>query len=263
VIEECPSPLVEATPGMREAMGQSAIRAARAAGYYNAGTVEFLVDQDRHYYFLEMNTRLQVEHPVTELVTGVDLVRLQVEIAAGARLPFTQEQVAWRGSAVECRVYAEDPYNEFLPYPGLITRLRRPSGPGIRLDDGVYRGWVVPMEYDPLLAKLAVWGETREVAIERMLRALGEFDVAGIRTNLGFFQQILEEPRFRAGELHTGYIAEVFGERHAARAPAEVEAVAALVAALHATGRKPAAAVAETGQTSSAWRDSGRSERLR
>ena len=263
VIEECPSPLVEATPGMREAMGQAAIRAARAAGYYNAGTVEFLVDQDRRYYFLEMNTRLQVEHPVTELVTGVDLVRLQVEIADGARLPFTQEQVAWRGSAVECRVYAEDPYNDFLPYPGLITRLRRPSGPGIRLDDGVYRGWVVPMEYDPLLAKLAVWGETRELAIERMLRALGEFDVAGIRTNLGFFRQILEEPQFRAGNLHTGYIEEVFGERRAAAAPAEYEVVAALVAALHTAGRQGGAAVPALAPAASAWRESGRSERLR
>ena len=144
VMEECPSPLVALHPEMRQAMGDAAIRAARAAGYYNAGTVEFLVDQDRRFYFLEMNTRLQVEHPVTELVTGLDLVKLQIEIAAGARLPFAQEEIAWRGSAIECRIYAEDPYNDFLPFPGKITRLDRPLGPGIRLDGCVYDGWTVP-----------------------------------------------------------------------------------------------------------------------
>ena len=149
-------------------MGEAAIRAARAAGYYNAGTVEFLVDRDRNFYFLEMNTRLQVEHPVTELVTGLDLVQLQLQIAAGRALPFTQEDVAWRGAAIECRIYAEDPNNDFLPSPGKITRLHDPSGPGIRLDSGVYEGWTVPMEYDPLLAKLAVWADTREDAIARM-----------------------------------------------------------------------------------------------
>src|SRR5208283_3818879 len=193
VVEECPSPLVDGHPEMRQAMGEAAIRAARAADYYNAGTVEFLVDRDRRFYFLEMNTRLQVEHPVTELVTGLDLVRLQVEIAAGARLPFRQEEVSWRGSAIECRIYAEDPYNNFLPYPGKLTRLTRPMGPGIRLDGCVYDGWTVPMEYDPLLAKLAVWAATRGEAIDRMLRALREYDVGGIRTNIGFFRQILED----------------------------------------------------------------------
>src|ERR1019366_1461385 len=135
VAEECPSPLVEQHLEMRQAMGEAAIRAARAAGYYNAGTVEFLVDQDRRFYFLEMNTRLQVEHPVTELVTGLDLVKLQVEIAAGGHLPFRQEDIAWRGAAIECRIYAEDPYNNFLPFPGKLTRLTRPLGPGIRLDE--------------------------------------------------------------------------------------------------------------------------------
>src|SRR5579863_6409873 len=210
VMEECPSPLVALHPEMREAMGQAAIRAARAAGYYNAGTVEFLVDAGRRFYFLEMNTRLQVEHPVTELVTGLDLVKLQVEIAAGGRLPFTQEQVALRGWAIECRIYAEDPYNDFLPFPGKLTRLTRPMGPGIRLDGCVYDGWTVPMEYDPLLAKLAVWAATREDATERMIRALREYDVGGIRTNLGFFRQILEDAEFRAARLHTGFIEEFF-----------------------------------------------------
>src|SRR5437764_12033010 len=140
VIEEAPSAVVDAA--MRQAMGETAVALARAAGYYNAGTVEFLVDQDRRFYFLEMNTRLQVEHPVTELVTGLDLVRQQVNIAAGERLAFTQEEISWRGSAIECRIYAEDPYNDFLPYPGKITRLRRPLGPGVRIDGCIYEGWV-------------------------------------------------------------------------------------------------------------------------
>src|SRR5580700_4016420 len=146
VMEECPSPLVAARPGMREAMGEAAIRAARSAGYYNAGTVEFLVDQNGEYYYLEMNTRLQVEHPITELATGHDLVRLQLEVAAGERLPLRQEDIGWRGSAIECRIYAEDPYNNFFPSPGKITRLARPQGPGVRLDDCVYEGWTAPMD---------------------------------------------------------------------------------------------------------------------
>ena len=218
VIEECPSPLMTLHPGMRGAMGEAAVEAARAAGYYNAGTVEFLVDADRRFYFLEMNTRLQVEHPVTELATGLDLVRLQIEIAAGARLPFTQDEVSLRGSAIECRIYAEDPANNFLPFPGKITRLAEPSGPGVRLDSGVYEGWTVPMDYDPLLAKLAVWAPTREHAVARALRALGEYHVGGIRTNIGFFRQILEDPEFRAGHLHTGFIEDFFRAHQSVRA---------------------------------------------
>jgi acetyl-CoA carboxylase biotin carboxylase subunit len=260
VVEECPSPLVAGRPEMRRAMGEAAIRAARAAGYYNAGTVEFLVDGDGRFYFLEMNTRLQVEHPVTELVTGLDLVRLQVEIAAGARLPFRQEEVSWRGSAIECRIYAEDPYNNFLPYPGKLTRLRRPMGPGIRLDGCVYDGWTVPMEYDPLLAKLAVWASTREQTIARMIRALREYDVGGIRTNIGFFRQILEDAEFAAGRLHTGFIEEFFVRHAACEAPVEFQAVAALAAALYATGR----GVSEAEPAGvSPWQTSGRDGLLR
>ncbi|MEO8596791.1 MAG: acetyl-CoA carboxylase biotin carboxylase subunit [Candidatus Solibacter sp.] len=263
VIEECPSPLVAAHPELRHEMGQAAIRAARAAGYYNAGTVEFLVDSDRRFYFLEMNTRLQVEHPVTELVTGLDLVRLQIEIAAGGRLPFTQDDITWRGAAVECRVYAEDPYNDFLPYPGRITRLTRPSGPGIRLDGCVYLGWTVPMEYDPLLAKLAVWADSRDHAVQRMLRALREYDVGGIRTNLAFFRQILEDPEFLAANLHTGFIEEFWKRRPPLEADAGVVAAAALAAALHAT-RAPSEAGSNGGAPSaSAWRDAGRESLLR
>jgi acetyl-CoA carboxylase, biotin carboxylase subunit len=275
VIEECPSPLVALHPEMREAMGAAAIGAARAAGYYNAGTVEFLVDPDHRFYFLEMNTRLQVEHPVTELVTGLDLVRLQIEIADGAPLPFRQEDVSWRGAAIEARIYAEDPYNDFLPFPGTLTRLDRPMGPGVRLDGCVYDGWTVPMEYDPLLAKLAVWGATREQAIQRMIRALREYDVGGIRTNIGFFRQILEDPELRAGRLHTGFIDEFFERHHAPQPPADLAAVAALAAGLHATSRAgtqghPPAAGAPPRVPSgpgasrpSAWLASGRNALLR
>src|SRR6266446_1031221 len=186
VMEECPSPLVAAHPEMRRRMGDAAVRAAKAAGYYNAGTVEFLVDADRNFYFLEMNTRLQVEHPVTELVTGLDLVKLQIRIAAGEALGLAQENIEWQGAAIECRVYAEDPDRNFLPSPGKITSLAEPSGPGIRLDSGVYEGFAVPIDYDPLLAKLAAWAGTRGEAIARMSRALGEYHVVGIRTNLAF-----------------------------------------------------------------------------
>ncbi len=262
VIEESPSPLIAAHPEMRDAMGEAAVRAARAVGYYNAGTVEFLVDEQRRFYFLEMNTRLQVEHPITELVTGLDLVRLQVEIAAGARLPLDQPQVRWTGSAIECRIYAEDPYNDFLPYPGKLTRLTRPLGPGIRLDGCVYEGWTVPMEYDPLLAKLAVWAGTRAGAVDRMVRALREYDVGGIRTNIGFFRQILEDAEFRAGRLHTGFIEEFFARTRAAEAPAEVRAVAALAAALHATTRNGNGGAAPAGN-GNRWLQAGRSDLLR
>jgi acetyl-CoA carboxylase biotin carboxylase subunit len=263
VMEECPSPLVTLHPEMRHAMGQAAIRAARAAGYYNAGTVEFLVDQDRRYYFLEMNTRLQVEHPVTELVTGLDLVRLQVEIAAGGRLPFGQEQVTWRGSALECRVYAEDPYNSFLPYPGKLTRLSRPLGPGVRLDGCVYDGWTVPMEYDPLLAKLAVWAATREEATERMIRALREYDVGGIHTNIGFFRQILEDQEFRDAKLHTGFIDEFFQRHHAPKPPHDLTDVAALAAAIYTMSRTETTLETRPAAGASAWLEAGRGELLR
>ncbi|HEY2014363.1 MAG TPA: acetyl-CoA carboxylase biotin carboxylase subunit [Bryobacteraceae bacterium] len=263
VIEECPSPLVALHPEMRQAMGEAAIRAARAAGYYNAGTVEFLVDEDRRFYFLEMNTRLQVEHPVTELVTGLDLVRLQVEIAAGEPLPFGQEAVTWRGSAIECRIYAEDPYNDFLPYPGKLTKLDRPLGPGVRLDGCVYNGWTVPMEYDPLLAKLAVWAASRGEAIDRMLRALREYDVGGIRTNIGFFRQILEDQEFREAKLHTGFIEEFFERHTAPQPPPGLAAAAALAAALYTISHSETGTEPRSGVSASAWLESGRRELLR
>jgi acetyl-CoA carboxylase, biotin carboxylase subunit len=260
VIEECPSPFVARHPEMRAAMGEAAIRAARAAGYYNAGTVEFLVDENRRFYFLEMNTRLQVEHPVTELATGLDLVKLQIEIAAGAKLPFTQDDIALHGSAIECRIYAEDPANNFLPFPGKITRLAEPGGPGVRVDGGVYEGWTVPMDYDPLLAKLAVWASTRDDAARRAVRALSEYRVDGIRTNIAFFRQVLEDPEFLAGNLHTGFIDEFFARVKLSPPEPDIEAVAALVAALHFTKRN---AHPEPRSSASQWLATGRSEALR
>ncbi len=235
VIEECPSPLVAQHPDMREQMGEAAVRVARAAGYHNAGTVEFLVDCGRNFYFLEMNTRLQVEHPITELVTGLDLVHLQLRVAAGEPLGLRQEDIAWRGHALECRIYAEDPYNHFYPSPGKVTQLGRPAGPGIRLDSGVYLGWTVPLEYDPLLAKLCVWAETREMAIARMTRALGEYIVDGIKTTIPFYRKVFEDDAYRRGELHTGFIDEFFRRKAEAGGgdDIELEVAAALVAAIH------------------------------
>jgi acetyl-CoA carboxylase biotin carboxylase subunit len=204
VMEESPSPIVD--EDMRQRMGEIAVRVAKAANYQNAGTVEFLVDEQRTFYFLEMNTRLQVEHPVTELVTGLDLVHLQMQVAAGETLPIRQEDIKVRGHAIECRVYAEDPDNNFFPSPGQITRLISPSGPGIRRDSGMYEGWKVPIEYDPLLAKLIGYGETRKDAIDRLLRALYEYFVGGIKTNISLFRRILRDPDFRAGKLDTSFL---------------------------------------------------------
>jgi acetyl-CoA carboxylase biotin carboxylase subunit len=233
VIEECPSPLMARDPGLRDRMGAAAVKVARAAGYANAGTIEFLVDRDRNFYFLEMNTRLQVEHPVTELVTGLDLVAWQLKIAAGEHLTIGQDEVRWSGAAIECRVYAEDPENNFLPFPGKITRLAEPSGPGIRLDSGVYEGWNVPFDYDPLLAKLAVWGPDRDTALNRLKRALLEYKVGGIRTNLAFFTDVLNDEAMQRGELSTAFLDGFFERRRQAADPCiEMEAVAAIVAAL-------------------------------
>jgi acetyl-CoA carboxylase biotin carboxylase subunit len=258
VIEECPAPAMVRWPELREQMGAAAVRVARAAGYSNAGTVEFLVDRDGRFYFLEMNTRLQVEHPVTELVTGVDLVEWQLRIAAGEPLTIRQEDVTWNGWAVECRVYAEDPDNDYLPSPGEITGLREPAGPGVRLDSGVYEGWRVPMEYDPLLAKLCAWGPTRERALGRLQRALEEYAITGVRTNLALFQDILADEEFRAGRLTTAFLDEFPARRAAAPPELDAEAAAAVVLAL-ADSAEPAPAPAPA----SRWAALGRQELLR
>jgi acetyl-CoA carboxylase biotin carboxylase subunit len=213
-------------------MGEAAVKVARAAGYTNAGTVEFLVDGNGNFYFLEMNTRLQVEHPVTELVTGLDLVEWQLRIASGERLGIRQEDVVWRGAAIECRVYAEDPEQQFMPSPGRILHLKEPSGPGVRVDSGVYAGWNVPLEYDPLLAKLCVWGPTRERAISRLEGALSEYTLTGVRNNLNLFREICADPEFRDGRLSTAFLDQFFLRRETAVPDLEAEAAAALVLAM-------------------------------
>jgi acetyl-CoA carboxylase, biotin carboxylase subunit len=258
VIEECPSPVMLEHPELREKMGAAALKIARASGYSNAGTMEFLVDRDRSFYFLEMNTRLQVEHPVTELVTGLDLVEWQLRIASGEHLTLQQEDIRWSGSAIECRIYAEDPENQFLPFPGPITYLREPSGPGLRLDSGVYEGWTVPLEYDPLLAKLAAWAPSRARAIQRLTRALAEYAVGGIRTNTAFFREVLADPEFQAGRLSTSFLDGFFARRIPAVTSAEAEAAVALVAALEQG--KP---VLAPSAPSSRWVSIGRDENLR
>ncbi len=204
VVEESPSPVVDA--GLRERLGEAALAVTRAAGYHSVGTVEMLMDEDGSFYFLEMNTRLQVEHPVTEMVYGVDLVREQIRIAMGLPLPWRQEDLLPRGHAVECRVYAEDPSRNFAPSPGTIQHLTEPSGPGVRVDSGVLQGGVVPLDYDPMLAKLVVWAESREAALERLRRALGEYRIDGIATTLPLFKALVDDPEFRAGRIHTGFL---------------------------------------------------------
>jgi acetyl-CoA carboxylase biotin carboxylase subunit len=247
-------------PELRQKMGDAAVRVAKAAGYSNAGTIEFLVDRDRNFYFLEMNTRLQVEHPVTELVTGLDLVQWQLRIAAGEPLTIRQEDVRWSGSAIECRIYAEDPASGFLPSPGKIAALREPSGPGIRLDSGVYQGWNVPLEYDPLLAKLAAWAPSRETAIARMQRALDEYVIGGIRTNRAFFKDVLDDAKFVAGDLSTAFLDDFFERTPPRASPAEAEAVAALAAILH---KSKSAATAAPTQKCTDWTTKGREAQLR
>jgi acetyl-CoA carboxylase biotin carboxylase subunit len=215
VIEECPSPIDDQS--LRERMGAAAIRIARAVDYVGAGTVEFLFsDATQEFFFLEMNTRLQVEHPVTELVTGFDLVREQITVAAGAQLSFGRDDVRWRGHAIECRVYAEDPENNFFPSPGKITFLRVPAGPGIRDDSGVAAGDEVSIYYDPMISKLAAWGNSRAQAIDRLRRALDEYAVGGIKTTLPFFREIVRDQEFIAGRLDTGFISR-FNERRGDR----------------------------------------------
>ena len=206
VVEETPTPAPARTDALIAEMGEVAVKAAKAVGYYSAGTVEFLMAPDGSFYFLEMNTRLQVEHPVTELITGIDLVREQVRIAAGEPLGYTQADIVSRGHAIQCRIYAEDPSTKFLPSPGTIDVLRTPSGPGVRDDSGAYEGAEVSSFYDPLISKLCVWARTREEAVARMRRALGEYVVTGIRTNIPFHLALMSQPEFVAGNYDTGFI---------------------------------------------------------
>jgi acetyl-CoA carboxylase, biotin carboxylase subunit len=260
VVEECPSPLVD--PEMRRAMGETAVRIAQLAGYTNAGTVEFLVDKDRRFHFLEMNTRLQVEHPVTELVTGVDLVKEQLRIAAGEPLSLKQQDLRMRGWAMECRIYAEDPANNFFPSPGLITHLRPPAGPGVRVDSGSYAGWRVPLEYDPLLAKLIVYGDTRASAAARLERALFEYDVGGIKTNIPFFQSLVSHKDFLAGRLDTGFIDRFLADGFPPSASEDRDMELAVMLAVALEERRKAPPFTAGTPPESPWKATGRKAAL-
>lgn len=241
VIEEAPSPINSAE--LRKRMGECAVMVAKAVGYVGAGTVEFLVsDLDRSFYFLEMNTRLQVEHPVTELVTRIDLVREQISVAAGEPLSFGQDDVKLVGHAIECRIYAEDPNDNFLPSPGKITRLRIPQGPGVRDDGGVYEGAEVSIYYDPMISKFAVLGRDRPEAIDRMKRALREYEITGIKTTVPFFLEVMEDEEFRSGDLDTGFISR-FSERRRPVSPDETTTDIAIIAAALAGSKKSSSTV--------------------
>jgi acetyl-CoA carboxylase biotin carboxylase subunit len=236
VIEECPSPIN--SPDLRAKMGEAAVKIARAVDYVGAGTVEFLVsDVDRSFYFLEMNTRLQVEHPVTEMVTGIDLVREQLGVASGRELSFRQEDISWNGHAIECRIYAEDPDDNFMPSPGRITRLRIPQGSGIRDDGGVYEGAEVSIYYDPMISKFATFGATRTEALERMRRALQEYHVGGIKTTIPFFREVMNDEEFISGELDTGFISR-FQQRRVDIQPSETSKDLAIIAAVLAWSKR-------------------------
>jgi acetyl-CoA carboxylase biotin carboxylase subunit len=260
VIEEAPSAVV--SEDLRRRMGEAAVRLALSAGYVNAGTVEFLVDGKENFYFLEMNTRLQVEHPVTEMVTGLDLVHLQLRVAMGEPLPITQEDVRLRGHAIECRIYAEDPDNNFFPSPGLITRLVQPGGPGIREDCAVFAGWRVPLDYDPMLSKLVAFAPTREMAIDRMLRALDEYVIGGIKTNIGLFRRILTDADFRAAQIDTGYLERLLSAGPSAVEEIVPEDVVAVAAALFTASAKRETVPGSTARESR-WAEAGRREGLR
>jgi acetyl-CoA carboxylase, biotin carboxylase subunit len=252
LIEESPSPIVDAD--LRARMGEAACRVARAAGYVNAGTVEFLLDADHRFYFLEMNTRLQVEHPVTEMVTGIDLVREQLRVAGGEPLGYAQRDVTWRGWAIECRINAEDPFAGWIPSPGTITALRPASGPWVRDDSGVYAGSAVSRWYDTLVAKLIVWGDDRPAAVERMLRALAEYTVVGVKTSLPALTRIVAHPDFRAGRLSTGFLERVLPELRPHDGRLATVAVIAAVLAEHERTRLPRPGAEPEGGAASAWR---------
>lgn len=249
VVEEAPSAIL--SPDMRRAMGEAAVRVAKSCAYTGAGTVEFLVDADRNYYFLEMNTRLQVEHPVTEMITGLDLVELQIRIARGEPLPFAQDDLRISGHALELRVYAEDPLNNFLPSVGKLTRYRPPAGPGIRVDDGYAEGMDVPIYYDPMLAKLVVHGNSRAEAIQRMKEAIAQYEIEGAATTLPFGRFVMDHPAFVSAEFDTNFVKEHFTPDRlleSRKTPAQVAALTAL--RLHLEQKKQLK-VAQTG--SSRW----------
>ncbi len=262
LLEEAPSPFLDQT--LREQMGKVAVKAAQAVEYINAGTIEFLVDRHKNYYFLEMNTRLQVEHPVTEMVTGVDIVAEQIRIARGRQLSYEQKDIHFNGHALECRINAEDPYNGFLPSTGRITHSLLPTGPGIRVDTGVYPGFEITPYYDPMIAKLIVWGETRGQAILRMRRALEEYRIVGVRTNIPFHQTMMDSHRFMAGQYDTRFVEERFSMAKMQEGKTSYDEIAALFATLvaHEVTQRAAQIVRPGERDTSNWKWVGRWERM-
>lgn len=249
VVEEAPSAIL--TPEMRRAMGEAAVSVARSCDYVGAGTVEFLVDAERNFYFLEMNTRLQVEHPVTEMITGLDLVELQIQVARGEKLPFNQEDLKINGHAIEIRVYAEDPLNNFLPSVGTLEKYRIPSGPGIRVDDGFEEGMDVPIYYDPMIAKLVVHSATRSEAIQKLKEAIAAYDIEGVATTLPFGQFVLDHPAFVSADFDTHFVQEYFSpEKLIESQKSDAEVAALLSLRLHLENRK----ILTVAKTDSQWR---------
>ena len=259
VIEEAPSFAIDAD--IRERMGEVALSAARSVNYVSAGTVEFLMDKEKNFYFLEMNTRVQVEHPVTELVTGVDIVQEQLRVARGRKLRYRQQDIRVRGWAIECRINAEDPYNDYLPSTGTITTIRLPSGPGIRVDTGVYPGYEVTPYYDSLISKLICYGETRAEAVLRMRRALEEYRIMGVKTNIPFHQHMMDSHRFLSGQFDTSFVEERFSmsDREASDS-LEAAILATMVA--HRRGQRASQIVAPGARDTSNWKWLSRWERL-
>ena len=245
-------------------MGSVAVKAAQSVNYVNAGTIEFLLDKDNNFFFLEMNTRLQVEHPVTEMVTGIDIVKEQIRIARGRALSYKQEDVQFNGHAIECRINAEDPYNNFMPSTGTITHSILPTGPGVRIDTGVYPGFEITPFYDPMIAKLIVWGETRAQAILRMRRALEEYRIVGVRTNIPFHQTMMDSHRFMAGQYDTRFVEERFSMEESEELRQSHSEVAAILATLiaHRESERSAQIVNRNERDTSNWKWVGRWERM-
>ncbi|MGZ9234557.1 MAG: acetyl-CoA carboxylase biotin carboxylase subunit [Anaerolineales bacterium] len=262
LLEEAPSSAVD--DQLRETMGHVAVKAAKAVDYVNAGTIEFLLDKDENFFFLEMNTRLQVEHPVTEMVTGIDIVKEQIRVARGRVLSYKQEEVRFNGHAIECRINAEDPYNNFMPSTGRITHSILPTGPGVRVDTGVYPGFEITPFYDPLIAKLIVWGETRAQAILRMRRALEEYRIVGVRTNIPFHQTLMDSHRFMGGQYDTRFIEERFSMEEAGDGKEAQMETAAILATLvaHRETKRSANIVNRNERDTSNWKWVGRWERM-
>ncbi len=258
IVEETPSLALD--PELRARMGETAKTVMEVSGYNNAGTVEFLLDREKNFYFLEVNARLQVEHPVTELTTGVDLVHRQLHVAAGEKLDFGQESLNQRGHAIECRIYAEDPVNNFLPSSGKILFLKEPRGPGVRHDCGIYSGCDVPIYYDPILAKLIVWAENRELACQRMVRALNDYVILGIKTTIDFLKDVIAHPEFKAGKTTTGFIARNFSGWKGKKRTEEAERLALIAAAFDSLNRtRPRRGIGPApAELSSPWQTLGR-----